>query len=306
MRNVLTILLAAAAVLPNAAAAQAPAACATKSSARGGSTSTVQPSIIVIPFTKEGEDMRTILESDVTRRIAVTKIKEGFDQLGFSTVDLRAVINAVKTMSAMTVTAQTDIKTQIIEQSRADIYVEAEVMEPQPTGDLLSASVIRTAYLTANGTSLANKIGHSGRFRGVEHARLVERAAADSLDAFLAMMQEKFDGIVEDGAIIVVDISAREGARNTLASAVGPNQETVAELLESWFEANAWKGNYNVAGSSDVRMILDAVRIPLRDPKTCNNYNASRFSREIITYLRSINVQARPTIERGRIFIELQ
>ena len=35
-----------------------------------------QQKIMVIPYTKEGEDIRTILEEDVIRRIAITKIKE--------------------------------------------------------------------------------------------------------------------------------------------------------------------------------------------------------------------------------------
>lgn len=51
------------------------------------SVQTVQPKIMVIPYTKEGEDIRTILESDVNKRIVLTKIKEAFDSRGFTTVD---------------------------------------------------------------------------------------------------------------------------------------------------------------------------------------------------------------------------
>ena len=51
---------------------------------------TVQPKIMVIPYVKEGEDLRTILENDVNKRIALTKIKEAFDSRGFTTVDFVA------------------------------------------------------------------------------------------------------------------------------------------------------------------------------------------------------------------------
>lgn len=47
----------------------------------------VQPKIMVIPYTKEGEDIRTILENDENKRIALTKIKEAFDERGISTID---------------------------------------------------------------------------------------------------------------------------------------------------------------------------------------------------------------------------
>ena len=56
----------------------------------GGQVQTVQPKIMVIPYTKEGEDIRTILEADVNKRIAITKIKESFDSRGFTTVDFVA------------------------------------------------------------------------------------------------------------------------------------------------------------------------------------------------------------------------
>ena len=60
-------------VLPGAARGQEASTCT--ADVRGGSTLTVQPTIIVIPFTKEGEDMRTVFESDVSRRVAATAVK---------------------------------------------------------------------------------------------------------------------------------------------------------------------------------------------------------------------------------------
>jgi hypothetical protein len=59
-------------------------------------TGVVQPKIMVIPYTKEGEDIRTLLENDENKRIALTKIKEGFDSRGFTTVDFTAKLKAAK------------------------------------------------------------------------------------------------------------------------------------------------------------------------------------------------------------------
>ena len=42
----------------------------------GGQVITVQPKIMVIPYTKEGEDLRTVLENDEIKRITIAKIKE--------------------------------------------------------------------------------------------------------------------------------------------------------------------------------------------------------------------------------------
>lgn len=64
-------------------------------------TVTVQPKIMVVPFVKEGEDIRTVLESDADKRIILTKIKEAFDSRGFTTVDFLGKLKAASTQGAM-------------------------------------------------------------------------------------------------------------------------------------------------------------------------------------------------------------
>ena len=56
----------------------------------------VQPKIMVIPYTKEGEDIRTVLEADENKRIVLTKIKEAFDERGVTTIDFIAKLKAME------------------------------------------------------------------------------------------------------------------------------------------------------------------------------------------------------------------
>ncbi|MBK9354903.1 MAG: hypothetical protein IPN09_13330 [Bacteroidetes bacterium] len=60
---------------------------------------TVQPKIMVIPYTKEGEDLRTIFEEDFNKRIAISKAKKAFDNRGFTTVDFVGKIKGCKRQS---------------------------------------------------------------------------------------------------------------------------------------------------------------------------------------------------------------
>jgi len=69
---------------------------------------------MVIPYTKEGEDIRTILEADVNKRIILTKIKEAFDSRGFTTIDFTAKLKAAIDNSIFTSDNQTDLKAQIM------------------------------------------------------------------------------------------------------------------------------------------------------------------------------------------------
>ena len=81
---------------------------------------------MVLPYIKQGEDYRTMLESDVNKRIVLTKIKEAFDNEGFTTVDLVAKLKTLSQSNVFQADNQTDMKRMVVEQSGADVYVEAE------------------------------------------------------------------------------------------------------------------------------------------------------------------------------------
>ena len=106
MKQLITAAACVAVLLGSAAGAHAQSA----ATSTMGQPQTVQPKIMVIPFTKQGEDIRAILEQDVNKRIAITKIKEAFDARGFTTVDFVAKLKAAKDNNVFTSENQTDIK----------------------------------------------------------------------------------------------------------------------------------------------------------------------------------------------------
>jgi hypothetical protein len=119
---------------------------------------TVQPSVMVIPFTKEGEDIRRTLDEDENIRQVLTTVKEAFDNRGFSTIDFYAKCKAVSQSAAFQDGNQSDLKSQIIANSGADIYVEAEININKDEGGN-SVRVTLTAYEASTAKSLANKVG---------------------------------------------------------------------------------------------------------------------------------------------------
>lgn len=78
---------------------------------------TVQPRIMVVPFVKQGEDIRTVLENDVNKRIVMAKIREAFDSRGFTTVDFLARLKSLSNTSGLTMDNQSDLKSMIIQHS---------------------------------------------------------------------------------------------------------------------------------------------------------------------------------------------
>ncbi|HAN37488.1 MAG TPA: hypothetical protein DCQ29_01180 [Chitinophagaceae bacterium] len=266
---------------------------------------TVQPKIMVIPYTKEGEDIRTILEQDVIRRIAITKIKEGFDGRGFTTVDFTAKLKAAKDNNVFTSESQTDIKAQIIQMSGADVYVQAEVSSLKTeTGS--SVTLVLTAYEASTGNSLSNKVGESGKFYTDDFGKLASKAVESCVTDFLNVMQIKFTDIVNNGKSVIIDISFDANSTYQMSSEIGADKLPLSDQIEMWMEKNAFKNNYHIQGTTALKMIFDDVRIPMKDPVNGNNYNPNKFALEIFKFFKGLGLQPTKDIKGSTIFITIK
>jgi len=265
---------------------------------------TVQPKIMVIPYTKEGEDIRTILEEDVNRRIAITKIKEAFDGRGFTTVDFIAKLKAAKDNSVFTSDNQTDIKSQIIQMSGADVYVQAEVSVLKgSTGN--GVTIVLTGYEASTGNSLSNKVGESGKFYTDDIGKLASKAVESCVGDFLNVMQIKFTDIVNNGKSVIVDISFDANSQTKMSSEIGKDKLPLSDQIEIWMGDNAYKNNYHIQGTTELRMIFDDVKIPLKEPNG-NNYSSNKFALEIFKFFKSIGLQPSKDIKSNTIYITIK
>ena len=261
-----------------------------------GQTAVVQPKIMVIPYTTGEQDIRTILETDVNKRIAVTKIKEAFDARGFTTVDFVARLKAAQSAQVFNSENRSDIKSQIIEMSGADIYVEAEInYTTSSTGN--DVKLIITAYECSTGGSLANKIGESGKFSTTDFAKLTTRAINSCADEFLNTLQAKFTDIVENGKSILLQIGFDENSAYTMESEVGSQGLLLSDEIELWVEEHAFNNNYHLQGLTSTMMIFDDIRLPLIDSKTQRNYTLNRFGIELYRFFSNLGIKVSRSVK---------
>lgn len=269
----------------------------------GGQVVTVQPSIIVIPYVKEGQDIRTILESDVNKRIAVTLIKDGFDQRGFTTYDFVQTLKNVQTNQAMTIQSQTDIQSTIIAESGADIYVAVEVSTTNSSSGN-SVDLILTAYESSTARSLANKVCSSGKYYTTDGKLLVQKALSSTvIPEFLNVIQMKFNDIVQNGRSVTVEFSLSSNATLNLSKEI--DGLPLSDFLEVWMSENAYKNNYRTSGATSTRMIFDDVRIPVRD-QNGNNYTPSKFALKLYLDLKKAGLSVTKDVKRQNIYITFQ
>ena len=267
-------------------------------------TVTVQPRIMVVPYVKQGEDIRTVLEADVNKRIVMAKIREAFDTRGFTTVDFIARLKALSTTSGLSMDNQADLKSMIVQQSGADVYVDAE-MDVLLSSSGNSVKVIVTAYDVSTGNSLSNKIGDSGKFYTDDIGRLASKAIESCADEFPNTMQTKFNDIVQNGRSVSVTIGFDAASALSMSSEIGNDGLTLADEIELWMSENAYKNNYHVQGTTDKQMIFDDVRIPLKD-KNGNNYNINKFGLEFLKFARKHGLKIQRDISNNSLVVTIK
>jgi len=267
-------------------------------------SSTIQPTIMVIPFAKEEQQLRTVLENDGPLRIAVTKVKEGFDNRGFSTTDFRAKLNQLNNDRVMEMENAMSLKQEVIELSGADIYVEVEVQKTRsPSGN--SATVVMTAYDAFSSLSLANKVATSPKFYTDDYNKLTEKALGNTVEEFLNTIQLKFDDIVKNGRTITMNVTFAEASEWDMDAEVGTEGDLLSDAIEDWLTDNSLQGNYHLQGVTATKLLVDAIKVPMQDEKG-RSFRTSRYAGLFRNYLSSLGLQATRDVQGNRIFITIQ
>jgi len=259
---------------------------------------------MVIPYVKEGEDLRTILEADFNKRIAISEVKKAFDSRGFTTVDFVGKLKAAKDNQIFTSDNQTDIKTQIIEMSGCDIYVEVEIQSDNSSSGS-QVTLILQGREASTGNSLSNQTGRSGKFYTTDFAKLSSKAVESCIEPFLVTMQEKFTDIVNNGKSVIVDFSFAQSSGHTMESEIGSDGLPFSDVLEEWVGKNSVKNNYHIQGTSNLKMIFDDIRIPLKDAAG-NNFSSNKYALDIFKFLKSLGLSPSKQVKGNTIYVTIK
>jgi Family of unknown function (DUF6175) len=251
---------------------------------------TVKPTVMVFPFFKERQNIRQLVEEDVNNRVVMAKVKEAFDKRGYSTIDFLSKVRNLTTNEVLNSETQSDLKTQIIQSSGADICVEVEFSysESSAGNDI---KVILNAYESSTSSSLSNKVGFSGKFYTQDVGRLAARATDAVIEDFLNVMQEKFSDIIENGRYLALEFNLAADADVKMSTVVGKDGLPLSDALEAWIAENT--KNYHIQGVTDLKTIFDVIRVPRLDAQG-RNLTTTRYSLEIFKFCNALFPTAKP------------
>jgi hypothetical protein len=264
----------------------------------------VQPTIMVVPFVKEGNDLRSVFESDSSQhvRVAMAKVKNAFDTAQIKTIDLKSMIQRIDNDRILTHNSRSDLKSGVIHYSGIDIYVEVEAKVVE-TSRGNSVTVILNTYDAFSGHSLANGFGHSPKFYTQNFEKLSEKALDTFLEEFVISTKSALDDLEKNGRLITLNIGIEKGVKIDMDSEIGDSGNLLADEIEIWLEENAYQSRFNIQGVTSTKMIINEVKIPKIDAKTKRNYRPSKFAKALITHLKSLGIECSRDVQGTNIFI---
>lgn len=259
------------------------------------------PTIIVVPYKKEGESYQAILENDYDLRIAVSAVQKGFEQSGIKTVDLQARLDRAKRNAQYEENAGTADSNdkQLLESSGADVYVVVDMLKDVTSSDA-RVSLIMKAYETASGTIWASKEGWTKRFRTQDTDILCSYAVNDNLPDFLSQIIDNYSRPTRAS----LQISLSGTSMNTINDAYADNDMRVMDMIQNWLDENAYEGEYHLQGVVDEKAIFDYVIIPMQDE---NGYKMTpdKFIAGMRRHLEKNGIYSSQRIEGNTIFLIL-
>lgn len=246
----------------------------------------VLPTIMVVPYKREGETYASILSNDFDRRVAVSKVQDGFESRDVTTVDVEARLAAVMRNSEFGANDADSNDKQLIMNSGADVYVVVD-LHKDVNAEGARVSLIMKAYETASGSVLASKDAITRRFATASTDALCSYAIQDNVPAFLDDICKNFSKQASNGKRVTLQFAIDGASAMTMNDRVGPNNYPLSNLIHQWVRKNSHNGKFHLQGIVDTSVIFDYVIIPPRDEDGMA-MDAAQFGFKIEAWLNDV------------------
>jgi hypothetical protein len=263
------------------------------SQAAWGQVNTVQPTIIAIPHTFTGQDIRQTIEGEngFNIRTVLSRIKESF-------------VKRMETDKLFNSESQKSFKEEIAMNSGADIYIDVELVVDRSEPNGTELKLILEAVETATGRSLVNKIAASGRYHTNDINKLVLLAIDKTKDDFMNTLQMKFTDIVNNGRSIKIEFALAQGSKMNFQKEVGKDGDLLSEVIMDFMAEKSFKNQYKKSVSTAKTIIYEDVRIPIRKDNG-QNYAIEEFGRTLRKFLRDLKLETTIDYPRGQINVTI-
>jgi hypothetical protein len=259
-------------------------------------TSTVQPTIVVVPFTTTGQDALNLYESKFEYRAIINEINNAINNRGsFMPQDLQEIISRIKENAVINELNDVSIDpvTKLLNNVTADILIKAEIYIFSENS-LNSVQITLKAIDKASGkTIFASPLLSSPSFKTTDYAYLAKRVLAegDAIGAFCNGMSNAFQSIATNGRSIQIIF---ESSSSSVLAFEDEDKEmnTVGDLIIDWIKKTAYKGYFKIRTQTPKQLYFEEVRIPFKNSDG-SNYDVNSYARELRKSMAELYVKVK-------------
>ncbi len=227
----------------------------------------VQPSMMVLPYTKSGESALDLFENDIKYRAIVNSIEKAFIDRGAELIDLESSVQNARLAMTEEANAYSSIQDALAKTAGAEVVAEAEI-DIYDDGNSLFYSILLKAkepstgnILYAGGMNTSPPAPKNAPPAVIVSGMMAYQGYGDN---FLNGMQAGFTKIVEQGRGIKVVILTDDRSEFLLDDDFNDDFDLISDEIIKWVKMNSMNNVYRLKSQSGNRLEFDQVKIPLR------------------------------------------
>ncbi len=254
--------------------------------------------------TQKIPDYKTALQSDGNLLLVIGKINTLMADRGFPLKNLESVLSSIERRMAednmtMSKTSGASLSESPLDRLRstakADIIIQL-TWTVNTTGPKKSITYNLQGLDAYTNKQIAGAQGTGEPSFSAEIPVLLEEAVLANMDNFCAQLQTYFEGLIDNGREVAVDIRVFDTGEMDLETEF--NGVELTEIIDEWMAANTVNHNYNKSDASENYIYFEQVMIPLYKPNG-NAMDTESFVRDLRNYLKQTYQITSKVMTRG-------
>jgi len=268
------------------------------------SAQNIQPSMMVLPYTKTGESALGLYEDQKEYRAIIAGVEQAIIDRGGELIDLERTIQNAREQMTREGNKYKGVQDAINQNASAEITVEAEI-DYHIGGKYIQFGIRLKAVETSTGTIVYSgtyfpspDVPRNSNFQSVATSLLTYDAGDGVyIDVFMNGMQAGFTKMVKEGKPITAIVLTDDNSDFLLNDEANDDFELITDKIDEWVSAKAHNGVFRVESSSDNRLEM-TIKIPLRDTND-RPYSTAKFAKEFRIAILTICKNASNTMGDG-------
>ncbi len=280
-------------------------------------STTVQPRILIIPYTASGQNALDEYENNFSYSTAITEIANSLNNRGFKPDDLQEIISKIKENEAISTLkgVSFDPVERIIQYSSSDIVLKVEVYIHTDYAGANSVQInMRAIDKITSKAMYAMNFDATPHFKTDDYGYLARRALTEKnqITTFTEGLNSAFIDVRENGRSVSCILETNENSKFNLSTEMNSENDLLSDILIAWVKKTAFKNNFRIRNNSEHQLYFDEIRIPWKDT-TDQNYFPDDYAKEFrkfidqecSTFLKEKLRIEKPIVNNGTIRIIL-